>query len=128
MSIVLEGKIRETRGKGGARQVRREAGLPAVIYGLDGNLSLQVPSKKFHKLIKDKGKNILIDLEIEGDSKKQRKVMVKEYQTHPLEDDWLHVDFLELDMNKKNHSACSRHTHRSFSRRETRWTSQSCGP
>jgi large subunit ribosomal protein L25 len=101
MSIVLEGKIRETRGKGGARQVRREAGLPAVIYGLDGNLSLQVPSKKFHKLIKDKGKNILIDLEIEGDSKKQRKVMVKEYQTHPLEDDWLHVDFLELDMNKK---------------------------
>jgi large subunit ribosomal protein L25 len=97
----MEGKIREASGKGGARQIRRDAGLPAIVYGLDGHICLQVPSKKFHKLMKDKGKNTLIDLVIEGDSKKQRKVMVKEFQTHPLQDDWLHVDFLELDMNKK---------------------------
>ncbi len=50
MSIVMEGKIREASGKGGARQVRRDAGLPAIVYGLEGNICLQVPSKKFHKL------------------------------------------------------------------------------
>ncbi len=101
MSIALAGKIRIPRGKGGARQVRREAGLPGILYGLEDNITLQVPSKQFHKLMKEKGKNILIDLTIEGDSKKERKVMLKDYQTHPLEEDWLHVDFLELDMNKK---------------------------
>ena len=85
MSIVMEGKIREASGKGGARQVRRDAGLPAIVYGLKENICLQVPSKKFHKLIKEKGKNVLIDLEIEGDSKKQRKVMVKEFQI------WIYV-------------------------------------
>lgn len=101
MSIALAGKIREASGKGGARQVRREAGLPGILYGLEDNICLQVPSKQFHKLMKEKGKNVLIDLAIEGDSKKQRKVMLKDFQAHPLQEDWLHVDFLELDMNKK---------------------------
>ena len=101
MSIALAGKIREASGKGGARKVRREAGLPGILYGQKENVCLQVSSKQFHKLIKEKGKNVLIDLAIEGDSQKQRKVMLKEFQAHPLEEEWLHVDFLELDMNKK---------------------------
>ena len=101
MAVVLGGKIREANGKSGARQVRREAGLPGILYGLEENVCLQVSSKQFHKLIKEKGENVLIDLAIEGDSKKQRQVMLKDYQAHPLKEAWLHVDFLELDMNKK---------------------------
>ena len=101
MAVALEGKVREANGKSGARQIRREAGLPGILYGLEENVCLQVSSKQFHKLMKEKGENVLIDLTIEGDSKKQRQVMLKDFQTHPLQEAWLHVDFLELDMNKK---------------------------
>jgi len=35
---------------------------------------------------------------LEGD--KQRKVILKEFQSHPLKELWVHVDFLEVDVSK----------------------------
>jgi large subunit ribosomal protein L25 len=40
----------------------------------------------------------LIDLDLDGG--KQRKVIIKEYQSHPLRETWMHVDFLEVDVTK----------------------------
>lgn len=96
---VLVGKSREVTGKSATRKLRNDETMPAVLYGLKDNLSLTVNPKELRKLLEAKGRNALIELEIEGDSK--RSVVVKEYQSHPLRSGWVHADFLEVDVTKK---------------------------
>ena len=98
MSEVLSGKIREKTGKVATKEVRRNGEIPAVLYGLKDNFSLSVCPENLSSIVKAKGKNALIDLDLEGD--KQRKVILKDYQSHPLKELWVHVDFLEVDVSK----------------------------
>lgn len=74
--------------------------MPAVLYGRKDNLSFTVNPKALRKIIRQKGKNALIDLQLEEDSVKNRKVLLKDFQTHPLKETWLHADFLEVDIDK----------------------------
>lgn len=98
MSDVLSGKIREKTGKVATKAVRKNEQIPAVLYGLKDNLSLSVCPKNLNVILKAKGRNALIALDLEGD--KQRTVILKDYQSHPLRDLWTHVDFLEVDTSK----------------------------
>ena len=98
---VLTGKIREANGKSAARKLRTDECIPAVVYGINSNISLSVNPKEVKKLIDTKGRNVLIELKVEGDSTENRNVVLKEFQTHPLKPSWLHIDFLEIDVSKK---------------------------
>jgi len=99
MSEVLSGKIREKTGKVATKEVRKNGEIPAVLYGLKDNLSFSVSPGNLKDILTAKGQNALIDLNLEGD--KQRKVILKEFQSHPLRELWVHVDFLEVDVSKK---------------------------
>jgi len=98
---VLTGKIREANGKSAARKVRTDECIPAVVYGVNDNVNLSVNPKEVKKIIDAKGRNVLIELKVEGDSSENRNVVLKEFQTHPLKPGWLHIDFLEIDVSKK---------------------------
>ena len=98
---VLTGKIREANGKSAARKLRTDECIPAVVYGLNDNVSLSINPKELRKLIDDKGRNVLIELKVDGDSAENRNVVLKEFQTHPLKPGWVHIDFLEIDISKK---------------------------
>ena len=98
MSDVLSGKVREQTGKVATKAVRRKDEIPADLYGLKDNLSLSVSSKEFTKVLDDKDRSALIDLKVEGG--KQHKVILKETQTHPLKELCVHVDFLEVALDK----------------------------
>ena len=98
---VLTGKIREANGKSAARKLRTDECIPAIVYGINDNISLSVNPKEVKKLIDAKGRNVLIELQVEGDSAENRNVVLKEFQTHPLKPSWLHIDFLEIDVSKK---------------------------
>ena len=98
MSEVLSGKIREKTGKVATKEVRKNGEIPAVLYGLKDNLSFSVSPSNLKDILTAKGQNALIDLNLEGD--KQRKVILKEFQSHPLRELWVHVDFLEVDVSK----------------------------
>ena len=98
---VLTGKIREAKGKSAARKLRTDECIPAILYGLKENVSLSVNPKELNKLIELKGQNVLIELKVEGDSNDNRKVVIKEFQVHPLKSGMIHVDFLEIDVTKK---------------------------
>ena len=98
MSEALIGKIRDKTGKLATKEVRRNGEIPAVLYGLKDNFSLSVCPGNLSSIVKAKGKNALIDLDLEGD--KPRKVILKDYQSHPLKELWVHVDFLEVDVSK----------------------------
>jgi large subunit ribosomal protein L25 len=97
----LDGKLREGGNKSAARKLRREQFLPGVLYGLKDNVPLKVNQKDFKKVMDKFGHNVLIGLTLEGDSVPKRQVILKDHQSHPLEEAWLHVDFLEIDMSKK---------------------------
>jgi len=98
MSEVLSGKIREKTGKVATKEVRRNGEIPAVLYGLKDNLSFSVCADNLKDILTAKGQNALIDLNLEGN--KKRKVILKEFQSHPLKERWVHVDFLEVDVAK----------------------------
>ena len=98
MSEVLSGKIREKTGKVATKEVRRNGEIPAVLYGLKDNLSFSVCPDNLKDILTAKGQNALIDLHLEGN--KKRKVILKEFQSHPLKERWVHVDFLEVDVTK----------------------------
>ena len=98
---VLTGKIRQANGKSAARKLRTDECIPAVVYGLNDNVSLSINPKELRKLIEAKGRNVLIELKVDGDSAKNRNVVLKEMQTHPLKPGWVHIDFLEIDISKK---------------------------
>jgi len=98
MSEVLSGKIREKTGKVATKEVRRDGKIPAVLYGLKDNFSFSVCPNNLSDILKAQGQNSLIDLDLEGD--KKRKVLLKDHQSHPLRERWVHVDFLEVDTTK----------------------------
>ncbi len=98
---VLTGKIREPNGKSAARKLRTDECIPAVVYGLHDNVSLSVNPKELKKLIEAKGRNVLIELKVDGDKAENRNVVLQEFQTHPLKPGWVHIDFLEIDVTKK---------------------------
>jgi large subunit ribosomal protein L25 len=98
---VLIGKIREANGKSAARKLRTDECIPAVVYGLNDNVSLSVNPKELSKLIEAKGRNVLIELKVDGDKAENRNVVLQEFQTHPLKPGWVHIDFLEIDVTKK---------------------------
>lgn len=98
MAVALAGKIREGRGKGFNRRLRAEGSLPAVVYGKNSNMSVTIQPKALKKVLEEGGINVLIDLAVEGDTEKKRTVVLKEHQEHPVKEGWVHVDFLEIDM------------------------------
>ena len=73
---VLVGKLRKITGKAAVRKLRNDEAMPAVMYGLKDNLNLVVNPKELKKLLEEKGRNALIELNIDGES--SRKVVLKE--------------------------------------------------
>jgi large subunit ribosomal protein L25 len=94
--VRLEASIRGV-GKGISRGLRRNARLPAVLYGQGkANLSLAVGAREFAKVMQMAGKHPLVALEVHGHE--ARTAVVKELQRHPASGDLLHIDFQEVSL------------------------------
>jgi len=101
--IELKANIRTKVGNGPARALRREGKLPAVLYGPETNsILLSVGISDVEAALK-KGKfgQVLLSLVIQNGETMTRPVMIKELQIHPVSKDYLHVDFYEINMDRK---------------------------
>lgn len=99
---VLNVSLRERLGKGGARSLRRDAQIPAVVYGagLDACSVVVEPKALRQVLASEAGLNALITLK--GDGPFDGKVVIlKDMQEHPIRRDLLHVDFQAIDLKQK---------------------------
>ncbi|MCA9507850.1 MAG: 50S ribosomal protein L25 [Myxococcales bacterium] len=98
----LKATKRVLLGKGPSRRLRMNQELPAVIYAKgQETLSITVDPRETTKALSGPlRRNVVINLEIADDSKKNRVVMVKERQIHLLRRDLIHVDFVEVDLKK----------------------------
>ena len=101
--IKLKAQIRKTVGNGPARLLRREGRVPAVLYGSKiETILLSIDIKDFEHILKEASVgSVLLNLQIQNGKTSSRSAMIKELQTHPVSGQFLHVDFYEIDMQKK---------------------------
>jgi len=96
---TLNAEIREKTGKGAARTLRREGGIPAVIYRESKSTPLKLNAKELQKFIKDtSGDQVLVNLKLDG---AEKLALLKDFQMDPVEGDLLHADFFEVSLEEK---------------------------
>ena len=94
--LTLLAEPRERAGKGASRALRREARVPAVIYGdKQEAVTIHVEEKALVKLLMTGHfMNSVIEVELGG---KKQRTLPKDVAFHPVTDRPLHVDFMRLN-------------------------------
>ncbi|WP_099320571.1 50S ribosomal protein L25 [Anaerococcus sp. Marseille-P3625] len=96
--LVLNANKRDAVGKNKVNKLRAEEIIPGVIYAKgEENLNVQIISKDFDRILRKAGTSTIITLDIDGENK---DVLIKEYQTHPYKNQYLHVDFQAINQNE----------------------------
>lgn len=102
---MIQAQIRTGKGTGDSRQLRRDARVPAVLYGgTKENRSLSLDLKELLKLLDTEGTALRThrqDMTIDGHLRVA--VLLRDYQIHPLTGLPLHVDFMRFDPNQIIH-------------------------
>jgi len=99
----LRVKPRIRIGKSGAREVRKEGNIPAILYGQgEDPVPLVVRPDEFKRALSNSaGINTVLELEIDGsEAPAKRFSMGKEIQRDPIKNRVIHLDFLAIDMKK----------------------------
>ena len=96
---TLRAEDRPERGTRATRRLRRQGFVPGVVYGgrEGGCTSFKVDARVLRQVLVDG--SALIDLKVGGDS--VRPVIVKDQQLHPVRDEPLHIDLLEVRLDEK---------------------------
>lgn len=96
-TVELTGELREKIGKKETNQVRNEGKVPCVLYGGEGeNIHFKIDNISFEKLINTS--EVYIFKIVLGS--KEYNAILQEIQFHPVKDNVLHVDFLQVLDNK----------------------------
>ncbi len=91
-------------GNGPARRLRQTGQIPAVLYGPKTESVLLSVNKSDLDLVLKKGRSsqIILNLVIQNNGETYtRPAMIKELQVHPVSRRYLHIDFYEIDMDRK---------------------------
>lgn len=101
--ISLNARVREGKGKGFARSLRRSGRIPAVLYSKGGSTPLILDPVVVRKLIMlGHGESTLIDLKIDDVTEKAERIaLLRDYQTDPVTGELLHADLFEVSMDEK---------------------------
>ena len=101
--IDLKAQVRKKTGKGSARTLRREGRVPAVLYGQKTeSIMLSIDIREFEKIVKKANiGSLLLNLQIQNGKTLTRPAMIKELQTNPVTGAFIHIDFYEIDMQRK---------------------------
>jgi large subunit ribosomal protein L25 len=98
--IKMKAEERTGTGKSVAARLRRGGQIPAVAYGKEATtLHLAVSPKELLGVLKSEhGKNTVVELGVSG---KPLTVLVRDYSYHPVSRDLLHVDFIQINLDKE---------------------------
>lgn len=100
-TMILEVQTRNTKLKG--KTLRLQNLLPAEFYGSGvKNVSLQMPYGSFRRLYRTAGRNTILELNLDGKTK--HNVLVHDVQYDPISDEIIHVDFINVRMDKVIHA------------------------
>jgi large subunit ribosomal protein L25 len=102
--IELKTNIRGTVGNGPARRLRQAGQIPAVLYGPKTESVLLSVNKSDLDLALKKGRSgqIILNLVVQDNGETYtRPAMIKELQLHPVSRNYLHIDFYEINLDRK---------------------------
>jgi large subunit ribosomal protein L25 len=94
---------RTTVGNGPARRLRQQGLIPAVLYGPSAApVKLTVNGRDFENAVK-KGnvRRTIFALALQDGGSAAKTAIIKELQQHPVNGQFLHVDFYEIAMDRK---------------------------
>lgn len=93
--IKIKADSRTVVGKK-VKQLRRNGIVPAVIYGANDPISIQMEEILLRRALRAAGTTNVIYVELEN---KTHTVLVRDIQKHLTRGDLIHIDLLEVDMN-----------------------------
>ena len=96
-TVQINGSERKELGKKGNKQLRREGKVPCVIYGGENPVHFSAPAGAFRPIIYTP-KFKIAEIKVGSDT---YKCILKDTQMHPVTDELVHVDFIELVPNKQ---------------------------
>lgn len=96
-TITLKGIERESVGKVATNALRNAGRVPCVIYGGENPVHFSVDAKDLNPLVYT-ADALIVDLELT--SGKTFKAALQDLQFHPVTENILHVDFVQLFDNK----------------------------
>jgi large subunit ribosomal protein L25 len=91
-TIEIKGSFRTELGKKSSKQIRKAGNVPCVIYGKEKNIHFYAHENAFKNLVYTAAAH-LVKLIIDD---KEYIVVLKEMQFHPVKDNILHADFIEV--------------------------------
>ena len=102
-SVPLTAYPRTLGRRAGAKKLRAQGRIPAVIYGGQTTpQSLEVERKALEDLIHHSiSENLLLDLSVSHDTRPKRLVLVQEVQHHALSGQILHLDLHEVSETER---------------------------
>ena len=95
---ILEAKTRDSVGTATSKKIRRDKGIPAVVYGDIKNSNIVLDANEVAKQVKDSGfYSNVIKLTL---GKETIEVILKDLQRDPRKSNITHMDFFAVDKNK----------------------------
>ncbi len=100
-NIVVEALERSELGKNASRRLRKDGGVPGVVYGLDRPpFTVGVGARKIEEVLGlETGRNTIFTLSLTGQDR-SRAVMIKALQRDPVTERLVHVDFVRVDLTR----------------------------
>jgi large subunit ribosomal protein L25 len=97
--VKLKAEPRSEIGRSAVRKLKARGVIPAVVYGgKEKPQPLQVSERDVNAMLSHaSGENILVELEIAGES---RTALVQEVQHAPVGSNVLHIDFHAVSMDE----------------------------
>jgi large subunit ribosomal protein L25 len=92
--VTLDVEKRERKGKGAARDLRRNNVIPAVLYREGTSQPIQISKRELTSFIsRSGGEQVVVNLNF---ADKTRQAIMKDYQIDPITSSLIHVDFQEI--------------------------------
>ncbi|MGE5419492.1 MAG: 50S ribosomal protein L25/general stress protein Ctc [Chloroflexota bacterium] len=95
-TIEIKGSFRTELGKKSSKQIRKQGGVPCVIYGKEENIHFFAEEMSFKNLVYTHEAH-LVKLTVDD---KEFNAVLKDIQFHPVSDKILHVDFIQISEDK----------------------------
>ena len=97
-SITINGSKRESVGKKATKALRNAGEVPCVLYGGDQPVHFSATELAFSQLVYTPNAHTVV---IALDSGETLNAVLQDIQFHPVTDRVVHVDFIELQDDKK---------------------------
>ena len=96
-TLAISAKLRNGTGKADSKALRNQGNVPCVLYGGEKQVCFYAHENDFRNLVYSPDV-FIIELDIEGE---KYKAIMQDLQFHPVTDNLLHLDFLQIFDNKE---------------------------